>query len=312
MEKAIIVPVNPDIPFTGGAYNGRVLPHIAHIRKTGGVLWNCGGYIPKHHNEIKKGYFYETGKHAVTYQFEIIRFIDWSAFEERKRFIEQSISDQPEFEEAKFVPNFRCDDLIAIHDEFESGTRTTAFGILIKAINPLEKPIDPCDFKKVSDGRPIQSRAAVRANPIVYAVSTKVRKETMSLKELIHEHIRKMIDEGELTERDLEDMLEYMLYDRDCELVDRQLNLEKGRIDVAYRRGQTYYIIELKRKSADVNTLHQIKQYIKEVNEKHHPNKLEGMIICETATKALEAAVAQESRIKINEYKFCIDFGIRF
>ena len=70
-------------------------------------------------------------------------------------------------------------------------------------------------------------------------------------------HIRK-IDDGGFDEKDIEDMLEYTLYDSNCELVERQPSIKDGRIDMVYKKGHTYYVIELKRKSADIATLSQI------------------------------------------------------
>ena len=311
MEKAIIVPVNPNLAYAGGSFIGRVLPHITHIRRTGGVLWNCGRSLPKDHNKIKSGYFYEASRHAITYQFEIIRFIDWSNVDELDYFMEEFARDEPELEEARFVPDFRFMDLIAILEEFETRKQARYIGILIKAIYPLEKPVDPRDLVKVSDNKPIQTLAAVRAHPIVYT-SSKVRpkKQEIDSKGFIHSHIRKIIDDGRFDEKDIEDMLEYILYETDCELVYRQSSLEKGRIDIVYKKGQTYYAIELKRKSADISTLSKMQTYMEGVNKKYRPDKLEGIIICETASKGLEEAVTKARDISLKEYKFSIDFGL--
>lgn len=311
MEKAIIVPVNPNRAYAGGSFIGRVLPHITHIRRTGGVLWNCGRSLPKDHNKIKTGYFYETSRHAITYQFEIIRFIDWSNVDEIDHFMEESARDEPELEEARFVPDFRFVDLIAILEEFETRKQARYIGILIKAIYPLEKPVDPRDLVKVSDNKPIQTLAAVRAHPIVYTSSkVKPKKQEIDSKEFIHSHIRKIIDDGRFDEKDIEDMLEYILYESDCELVDRQPSLENGRIDIVYKKGQTYYAIELKRKSADISTLSKMQTYMEGVNEKYRPDKLEGIIICETASKGLKEAVTKARDISLKEYKFSIDFWL--
>lgn len=311
MRKAIIVPVNPHLAYAGGAFIGRVLPHITHIRRTGGVLWNCGRSLPYDHKEIKMGYFYETHKRALTYQFEIIRFIDWSNRNELERFIKEASRDEPQLEEAKFVPIFRFMDLIAILEEIETRKRAHCIGILIKAIYPLERPLDPRELIKVSDNKPLQTLAAVRAHPIVYATSrAKPNKQKMDPKEFLHSHIRKIIDEGEFDEKDIEDMLEYVLYDADCELVERQPNVKKGRIDLLYKKGRTFFVIELKKGLADITTLSQIQKYITEVKKKHHPEKLEGVIICETATKELKDAVTRIDGITLRYYKFFIDFGL--
>ena len=50
--------------------------------------------------------------------------------------------------------------------------------------------------------------------------------------------------------------------------------------------------------------------YIDEVNKKYHLEKLEGIIICEAATKGLKEAVAKAHGISLKEYKFSIDFGL--
>ena len=101
MEKAIIVPVNPDLAYAGGSFIGRVLPHITHIRRIGGVLWNCGRSLPKDHKEIKIGYFYESRRHAITYQFEIMRFIDRASRDESDRFIDEFDRDEGGFDPYK-------------------------------------------------------------------------------------------------------------------------------------------------------------------------------------------------------------------
>ena len=311
MEKAIIVPVNPNLAYAGGSFIGRVLPHITHIRRTGGVLWNCGRSLPYDHKEIKIGYFYETQKHALSFQFEIIRFVDWSNRNELERFINEVSRNEPELEEARFVPVFRFMDLMAILEEFETRKKARYIGILIKAIYPLEKPVDPRDLIKVSDNKPVQTLAAVQAHPIVYASSkAKPNKQKIDPKEFLHSHIRKIIDEGGFDEKDIEDMLEYVLYDSDCELVERQPNVKNGRIDLLYKKGHTFFVIELKRGLADITTLNQIHRYITEVDKKHHPKKLEGVIICETATKALKDAVAKVDGVTLREYRFSIDFGL--
>lgn len=311
MRKAIIVPVNPHLAYAGGAFIGRVLPHITHIRRAGGVLWNCGRSLPHDHKEIKMGYFYETHKRALTYQFEIIRFIDWTNRNILERFIEEASRDEPELEEAKFVPIFRFMDLIAILEEIETRKRARYIGILIKAIYPLEVSLDPRELIKLSDNKPLQTLAAVRAHPIVYATSkAKPNKQKMDPKEFLHSHIRKIIDEGGFDEKDIEDMLEYVLYDADCELVERQPNLKKGRIDLLYKKGQTFFVLELKRGLADITTLCQIQRYTTEVDKRYHPKKLEGIIICETATKELKDAVAKVDGVTLREYKFSLDFGL--
>lgn len=311
MEKAIIVPVNPDRAYAGGSFIGTVLPHITHIRRTGGVLWNCGRSLPRDHQEIKKGYFYETNRHAITYEFEIMRFFDWSNIEELSRFVEECAKPEPELKEAKYVPEFRWFDLAAIEEEFLTEERHAAIGILIKAIYPLENPMDPWDFIKVSDNKPVKARSGVRAHPVVYtSTRAKPRKHEIDTKDVLHSHMRKIIDQGRFDEKDIEDMLEYILYDSNCELVDRQPSLKSGRIDMVYKKAGTYFVIELKRKSASIAALQQIKKYMDEIKGKHNPKKLKGLIICETASKGLKEAAAKIDDISLREYRFSIDLGL--
>jgi len=313
MKKAIVVSANPHRSYYGGSFIGRVLPHISHIRKYGGVLWNCGRYLPIEHNQIKTGYFYETNKGAITYQFDIIRFIDWSNEDEFYYFMEQFEKDDIEERdlEAKYIPDFRFSDVIAIKMEFDAGTRKGAFGILIKSIYPLQHPVDPRTLIKVSDNRPIQTPSAVQSYPIVY-INPKIKgiKRELDPPSLIHTHIRKIIDDGKYNEKDIEDMLEYVLYDSELELVERQPIVKQGRIDILYKKGKTYYVLELKRGSADMNTLHQIQNYIRGVKTKYKSDTIIGIIICETASINLKDAVKKISNVDLKEFTFLINFGL--
>ena len=312
MEKAIIIPVNPDLAYAGGSFIGRVIPHITHIRRTGGVLWNCGRSLPRDHDRIKIGYFYEKSRHAITYQFEIIRFIDWSNRDKLESFIAESARPDSDLIEAQYVPNFRFKDLYAIACEFDEGKREAAIGVLIKSIYPLQKPVDPRDLVKVSDRKPIRTLAAVRAHPIVYTSPlVKPKIQEIEPKEFIHTHMMKIIDEGGFNEKDIEDMLEYILYDSNCELVERQPMLKDGRIDIVYKKGPTYFVIELKRRSADISALGQIQNYMDRVNKKYNPEKLEGIVICETASKGLKEAVSKANGVSVREFKLLIDFGLK-
>lgn len=311
MGKAIIIPVNPDLAYAGGSFVGRVLPHITHIRRTGGVLWNCGRSLPSDHDRIKTGYFYEKNRHAITYQFEIIRFIDWSNRDELESFIEESARPDASLSEAQYVPDFRFKDLFAIACEFEAGERQAAIGILIKAIYPLQKTVDPRNLVKVSDKKTIQTLAAVRAHPIVYTSPlVKPKKREIEPKEFIHTHIMKIIDKGGFNEKDIEDMLEYILYDSNCELVERQPILKDGRIDIVYKKGPTYFVIELKRRSAGISALRQIQNYMDRVKKEYNPKKLEGIVVCETASKRLKEAVSESNSVSVREFKLLIDFGL--
>lgn len=313
MKKAIVVSVNPHRSYFGGSFIGRVLPHISHIRKYGGVIWNCGRSLPIEHNQIKTGYFYEANKGAITYQFDIIRFIDWSNEDEFDFFMEQFDKDDIEERdlEAKYISEFRFWDIIAIKKEFYAGERKGAFGILIKFIYPLKHPVDPRTLIKVSDNCPIQTLSAVRGYPIVY-VNPKIKgmKRELDPNSLIHTHIRKIIDDGKYDERDIEDMLEYILYDSELELVERQPILKQGRIDILYKKGKTYYVLELKRGSADMNTLYQIQNYIQGVKTKYKSDTINGIIICETASINLKDTLKKISNIDVKEFTFLINFGL--
>jgi len=287
---------------------------MTHIRRTGAVLWNCGRSLPQDHQKIKTGYFYVTDKQAITYQFKIQRFFDWSDNAELEKFMDKYISSDSEVSEAdNFVPDFRQWDLIAIYDEFARSKRQNAIGILIKAIYPLKTPIDPRHLIKVSDGKPIKTLSSVRSHPIV-SISSEIKpiRKEIGVKDLLHSHIRKIIDEGKFNEKDIEDMLEYILYDSNCELVKRQPSLKNGRIDIIYKKGQTYYVIEIKRRKADINAFYQIKKYIKDVKTRFKPKRIIGLIICETATKRLVETAKKPDNIFINEYKFSIDFRYNF
>jgi len=311
IRKAIVVPVNPNITYYGGTFIGRILPHIAHIKKTGGVIWNCGRAFP-HYKDIKKGYFYETDKKAITYEFDIIKIYDWSNKDVLEFFLYQLNQEKAsEIEEVKYVPIFRKDDLDAIQYEFEMGKRKNAIGIVIKEINILKEPISPQRLIKVSDNKPIKTNAAVRSHPIVYYNSKfKTLKRDLDPKIMIHNYIKKIIEAQQYTERDIENILEYGLYNSDYEFVERQTSLKDGRIDILYKTKDSYNVIELKKGMADIFTLDQISIYIEDVKKEYNVDNVKGIIICETATEQLKSAINELPEISLNQFTFEINFSL--
>ena len=311
IRKAIVVPVNPNISYYGGMFIGRILPHIAHIKKTGGVLWNCGRAFPHYYKDIKKGYFYETDKKAVTYEFDIIKIYDWSNKDVLAFFLNQLNQEKASGIEEKYVPIFRKNDLDAIQYEFEIGTRKNAIGIVIKEINALEEPISPQRLIKVSDNKPIKTNAAVQSHPIVYYNSKfKILKRDLDPNKMIHNHIIKIIEAQQYTERDIENILEYSLYNSDYEFVERQPTLKEGRIDILYKTKDSYNVIELKKGVADISALDQINTYIENVKKEYNISNVKGIIICETATEQLKDTINKFPEISLNQFTFTVNFSL--
>ncbi|KPV63566.1 MAG: hypothetical protein AOA66_0843 [Candidatus Bathyarchaeota archaeon BA2] len=99
-----------------------------------------------------------------------------------------------------------------------------------------------------------------------------------------------------------------LMLEKNLEFVDRQRGRD-NRIDITFKDDKgNFIVIEIKKGTADINTLNQVKRYMKEIMVKEAPEKVSGIILCRKADVELRKAVKNEKNILIDEYKFSISF----
>jgi len=99
-----------------------------------------------------------------------------------------------------------------------------------------------------------------------------------------------------------------MSLEKNLDFVDRQRGRD-NRIDITFKDGKgNFIVIEIKRGTAGINTLDQIKRYLKEIMVKEDTEKASGIILCRKADVELEKAIENEKNLVIDEYKFSISF----
>ena len=141
MNKAILIPANPNRIFSSGADEGSIQARIERLARDGAVFWRLmapGDWVAADfpHNDIRKGYLYDVSQRLVTHACDIA----WI-----KPMSEISLQESGVFFLEKFESQERFDEV------------AEAFYVLnIISIRPLKTPRSLSDFKKYNDGQPVK------------------------------------------------------------------------------------------------------------------------------------------------------------
>lgn len=282
-SKAIIIPFNPHLNFYGGSAIGSLVAHKMFADQYGAVFWELIRVKP--YDDIKTAYFYDTDEKAVTYKAKI-------EYMKTKEKIDPK--------EEKYVPSWR-------RVSWENKQIPGQVWLKLKDIFPLKRKHSLSDFQKIRDGKNLKR---VQNFAIVKDSIFKEEKIRFSIEKFVDDYIYRLVSHNEekLQERDLEEILWFLMLGKNLQYVERQKGKD-NRIDVAFKGSENQYVIvEIKKGTAGLETLKQIKRYMKDIKERRKIEKLIGVILCRKADIRLQQAVKKERNIFIDEYKFSISF----
>lgn len=283
MDFAIVIPFNPHLDFWGGSAVGSLVAHKMFADIRGAVYWDLVQASP--HWDIKTAYFYDPQEKAVTYRAELQLMLP-------KEDIKRT--------EIRYIPDWRR---ISWNDEQDLGQVWLKF----RNIFPLKQKHRLSDFKKISDGEKLRR---VQNFSVVEDPHYTFRELRLSPKVYADDYIFRLATrkEEKLQEVDLERILYSIMLARNLKYVERQKG-KNNRIDVAFRNRKNWYIIvEIKKGTANLQTLAQLKRYMKTFKKRKQVKKIFGVILCRKANVTLQKAIMKENNIKIDEYTFGMKF----
>ena len=145
---------------------------------------------------------------------------------------------------------------------------------------------------------------------VVIDPNYKGAKLTQDVEGFIDEQIWNRLQDGNYSENDVEEILELVLLSQNYELVQRQWTTRKVRVDLAFRKGGEFLVIELKRDVAKLDSLEQLRRYISSVRREHKIKHIKGVIICHESDPRLTEATKNEDDIVVREFRFGMNFGL--
>ena len=110
---------------------------------------------------------------------------------------------------------------------------------------------------------------------------------------------------NETLERDIEEYIAQKpeLIGKNLTLVDRQLPIEKGRLDLLFEDGSgDWIVVEVKLNRIGRNALSQIKGYMKELSQKVLNKNIAGVIVCAGIMPTYEEELRKQSDVQILLY----------
>ena len=106
MEKAILIPANPNLEFSGGGDEGSIIAHAVRIEEKGADFWRLvvpgGGEASDFpHRDIRAGYLYDVREKGVTHVCEIawIKPLSSVGLREARKYIAEKFKNRRHFEE---------------------------------------------------------------------------------------------------------------------------------------------------------------------------------------------------------------------
>ena len=279
---AVVIPFNPHLDFSSGSVTGSLIAHKLFADEHGAVFWDLVNACP--HNEVKTAYFYDPKEKAVTFKSRVDLF-------DEKENIEKT--------EEEFLPNWRKEDW----ESCVEGDRVV--WLKLGDIYPLKRKYSLSEFKKL-DGERL---GVVRNYALVVDGELEAKIEKITVDQVIDDHLYRLLtqENEKLQEKDIEEMLWNLMLKKNFEYIDRQKN---GR-DVTFKDSKGgLIVIEIKKGTANIGTLDQIKRYMKEIMTRHSAAKVSGIILCKKADIELQEAVMNdnERNVVIDEYKLSISF----
>lgn len=251
--------------------------------KHGAVYWDLAKASP--HLDVHTAYFYDIEERAVAFKANV-------EFMAPKQSIRK--------EEERYIGNWRK---INWNMPQDSGQ----VWLKLNNIFPLKRRHRLLDFQKASDGRKLER---VRNFAIVKDPHFKNVKTRFSLAQYFDDYVYRLAsgENEKLREKDIEEMLWFLMLDRNLEFVERQKGGD-NRIDISFKKDKNnFVIIEIKKGTAGLKTLSQLKDYMKKISAERSPDKLLGIILCRKTDIDLREHIKNEKDIMIEEYRFKASF----
>lgn len=291
MQKAILIPANPDLEFASGRDAGSVIAHAVSIVEKGAGLWSLvvpgGGEasdFPR--SDIRAGYLYDVRKRAVTHMCDI----EW-------------IKPRSEVGYREFVNN--TGQKFKNRRDFLHSAKWF-YAVKITNIFALKLVHRPKDFIKCEDGKTVvkvMNYCIVRDRHLAHHDKRVTRGEIMS------NHMADLLLRGRVTEKDLEDLFYYRLM-KNARIVDRQGAFRNaGRLDLLVKdRLGNFIVYELKKGVARPAALEQINEYMKACKKKYNVSarRISGVILARDAEPDLLDALDKEPNVEFKKYWFSI------
>ena len=272
--KAIIIPLSPKFQASGS-----ILSHKFFSDKKGAVLYEILGVTPR--DTVKKCYLYDVKKKAVTYQADV-------EYMKYKQDIEEK--------DEEYLPEWR-------RRAWDNDQRDSYTWFKLRNIQELEKGKELGFFVKDTNGEPVK-----RVQNAVFVEYKKLvgKDERISYSDYVDSIILNMI--GSYYEQDIEEILYYYLLNNGYSDVYKQFTLNpEDRPDLILKNSKDeWVVIELKKDIADIDSLIQIKRYLKQLDD----DWVKGIIMCRDHTHELTEAVKKEKSIELKKFRFNIEFDL--
>ena len=292
MEKAILIPANPDLEFTGGRDSGSIIAHAVLIEEKGADYWclvvpGSGEASDFPHPDIRAGYLYDVRERGVTHVCEIewIKPLSDVGFREARNYTGLKLKNRRDFEQwAKWL-----------------------YAAKITNIFALKRVHRPEDFLKCRDRKPVER---VRNYCIVQDPRFVHHDKHVTRGEIMSNHMADLLLRGRVTEKDIEDLFYYRLM-KNAKIVERQGAFRNaGRLDLLVQdRLGNFIVYELKKGVARPAALGQIKGYMKACEKKHPDSakRIRGVILARDAEPGLLDALEKEPNVEFKKYYFSIE-----
>jgi len=292
MEKAILIPANPDLEFTGGGSEGSIIAHAVRIEDKGADIWRL--IVPGNreasdfpHGDIRTAYLYDVREKGVTHVCEIawVKPLSDIGFREARKYMAEKFKTRRSFEQrAKWF-----------------------YALKITNIFVLKRVHRPEDFLKYADGKPV---VRVRNYCIVQDPHFVHHGKQVTRGEIMSNHMADLLLRGPVTEKDIEDLFYYRLM-KDARIVDRQGAFRNvGRLDLLVKdRFGNFVVYELKKGVARPAALEQINKYMKACEKKYNVSakRISGVILARDAEPELLKALGKGPNVEFKKYWFSIE-----
>jgi hypothetical protein len=290
MEKAILIPANPNLRYESGSNEGSIIAHAVRIEEEGADIWclvvpgNWEG-SDFHHGDIRVGYLYDVPEKRVTHLCKI----EWIKPFSRVRFREANKYSAVRFKTRR---------------SFEQRSKGL-YAVKITSILALKRGHRPEDFLKYDNGKPVER---VMNYCIVENPHFAHHDKHVTRGEIMSNHMADLLLHGRVTEKDIEDLFYYRLM-KNARIVDRQGALRNGgRLDLLVEDSCGNFVVyELKKGVAGLAALKQVKGYMKGCSKEHRGKRIRGVILAQDAEPGLLDALEKEPNVEFKKYWFRIE-----
>ena len=292
MEKAILIPANPNLRYEGGGNEGSIIAHAVGMEERGANFWflNVPGTWESSefpHGDIRVGYLYDVSEQRVTHHCEVewIRPVSSLGFREANKYSINKFKTRRHFER----------------------NANGLYAVKITSIFALKRVNRPKDFLKFGDGKPVKrvmNYCIVKDSHFAHHDKHVTRGEIMS------NHMADLLVRGRVTEKDIEDLFSYRLM-KSARIVIRQGSFRKaGRLDLLVEdRLGNLVVYELKKGVAGLAALEQVKRYMKAYANEHgvSAKRMRGVVLAQDAEPELLDALRKVPNVEFKKYWFSIE-----